>query len=81
MPEWRALLEDAGFEIVAEQRAAMDLLEPARLIADEGVEGAMRVIWNALHDEEALARVREMRTMFRKNKDNLGAISLVARKK
>jgi hemerythrin-like domain-containing protein/SAM-dependent methyltransferase len=78
--EWRALLEEAGFEIVAEHRTPMELLEPGRLIADEGLSGAVHIVWNALHDEEALSRVREMRSVFRKYKDHLGAISLVGRK-
>jgi hypothetical protein len=56
----------------------MELLEPARLIADEGVNGAVHILWNALHDAEALARVREMRAVFHKYHDNLSAIALVA---
>jgi|GEM_PF-74304 len=78
--EWRSLLEGAGFEIIAEHRTPMELLEPGRLIADEGISGAMHIVWNALHDEEALSRIREMRSVFRKYHDHLGAISLVARK-
>jgi hemerythrin-like domain-containing protein/SAM-dependent methyltransferase len=79
--EWRALLEDAGLIVEAEHRAPMALLEPARLIADEGIGGALHIMWNALHDEEALARVREMRAVFRRYHDNIGAVALVARKK
>lgn len=78
--EWRSLLEAAGFEIIAEHRTPMELLEPGRLIADEGISGAIHIVWNALHDEEALSRIREMRSVFRKYHDHLGAISLVARK-
>jgi len=77
--EWRALLEEAGFEITAEHRTPMELLEPGRLISDEGISGAVHILWNALHDEEALSRIREMRSVFRKYKDHLGAISLVAK--
>ena len=79
--EWRAMLEKAGFEITAEHRAPMNLLEPGRIISDEGVNGAVHLLWNALHDEEALARVREMRSVFRKYADHIGAVSLVGRKK
>jgi len=78
--EWRALLENAGFAVIDEHHAPMELLEPARLIADEGISGAFHIFWNALHDEEALARVREMRAVFRKYRDHIGAIALVAHK-
>jgi hypothetical protein len=78
---WRALLEREGFTVAAERRAPMDLLEPARLIEDEGIGGALHVIWNALHDPEALARVREMRAVFRRYHDHLGAVALVAAKR
>jgi len=75
--EWRALLEGEGLTVEAEHRVPMELLEPARLIADEGVNGALHIVWNALHDAEALARVREMRAVFRKYQDHLAAIALV----
>ncbi len=78
--EWRELLGTAGFAVVNEKSAPMELLEPARMIADEGLSGAFHIFWNALHDEEALARVREMRAVFRKYRDHIGAIALVAHK-
>jgi hemerythrin-like domain-containing protein/SAM-dependent methyltransferase len=78
--EWRELLGNAGLAVVDEHRAPMELLEPARMIADEGVAGAFQIFWNALHDEEALARVREMRAVFRKYREHIGAIALVAHK-
>ena len=67
--------------VKVEYSAPMALLEPQRLIADEGAEGAFRIVWNALNDEEALARIREMRAVFRKYHDHLAAIALIARKK
>lgn len=79
--EWRELLESEGLTIEAEHRVPMELLEPARLIADEGLTGAIHIVWNALHDAEALARVREMRAVFRKHHDHLAAIALVGVKR
>lgn len=79
--EWRALLESEGLTVESEHRVPMELLEPARLIADEGVSGALHIVWNALHDEESLSRVREMRAVFRKYHDHLAAIALVGVKK
>jgi len=76
--DWRALLESAGLEVIAERHAPMELLEPARLIQDEGVGGALQIVWNALHDKEARTRMCEMRAVFRKYHDHLEAIALVA---
>jgi cyclopropane fatty-acyl-phospholipid synthase-like methyltransferase len=78
--EWRKLLADAGLEVITEYQVPMELLEPSRLVADEGVSGALHIVWNALHDAEALARMSEMRTVFRKYHSHLAAIALVARK-
>lgn len=76
--EWRALLKDAGLTVREEFFAPMALLEPQRLLADEGAEGAFRFAWNALNDEEALKRLRSMRATFRKYKDHLSAVALVS---
>ena len=58
--------------------AAMSLLEPRRLIRDEGVAGALRFAWNVLHDSEARRRVIEMRSVFRQYRKELAAVALVA---
>jgi hypothetical protein len=58
----------------------MSLLEPARLIADEGLFGALRFARNVLLDAEARSRVLEMRSTFRRNRKRLGAVAITARK-
>jgi SAM-dependent methyltransferase len=78
--EWRALLEAEGFEIETVASAPMHLLEPARLVRDEGVRGAARLAMNILRNPVARRRVREMRRVFRKHQQQLGAVMLVARK-
>lgn len=78
--QWHTLLEEAGFVVTQEHHAPMELLEPARLIQDEGLGGALHIIWNALHDEEALARVREMRAVFSRYRDHLSAVAITAQK-
>ena len=75
--EWRTLLESEGFEVQAEQTAPMSLLEPGRLIRDEGLRGTLRFVWNLLRDSEARQRVLEMRAVFRRNRKQLGAVSIV----
>ena len=79
--EWRSLLESEGFTIHSVNEASMSLLEPGRLIRDEGVFGALRFVSNLLRDSEARRRVLEMRSVFRRNRENLGAVALTAIKK
>jgi hypothetical protein len=76
--EWRSLLESEGFEIHSVEMASMSLLEPGRLIRDEGVAGALRFVRNLLRDTQARRRVLEMRSVFRRNRKHLGAVALIA---
>jgi hypothetical protein len=78
--EWRSLLESEGFEVKAIETTSMSLLEPGRLIKDEGVRGALRFALNVLKDGEARRRVFEMRRSFRRNRKILGAVALLATK-
>ncbi|MCC7517705.1 MAG: methyltransferase domain-containing protein [Verrucomicrobiae bacterium] len=76
--EWRELLEAAGFSIEAETSAPMHLLEPGRLIRDEGFFRALRFAFKVVRSPEARRRVFSMRRMFRKHRRRLAAIALVA---
>lgn len=76
--EWRALLESEGFRIQSVETASMNLLEPRRLISDEGWAGALRFAWNVLNDSKARRRVLEMRSVFRRHRKELGAVAIVA---
>jgi hypothetical protein len=76
-PEWRNLLECAGFRIVWESRAPMRLLEPGRLLSDEGLTGALRFVANVLRRPDARRRVAGMRRLFREYRSNLEAVALV----
>ncbi|MFR0354247.1 class I SAM-dependent methyltransferase [Streptomyces sediminimaris] len=75
---WVALLAAEGFTVTARRRAPMALLEPRRLIADEGLGNAVRIAGRALRDPAARPRVRQMRRVFRRHRDHLGAIALIA---
>ena len=77
VPEWRTLLEAEGFTINAEATAPMHLLEPNRLIQDEGLWGAFRFVGNVIRDKEARHRVKTMRKVFQKYEEHLAAIMLV----
>lgn len=76
--EWRELLAWAGFEIRSEATAPMHLLEPGRLIRDEGLFGALRFVLNVVRMPEARRRVFAMRRLFRAHRKHLTAIVFVA---
>jgi ubiquinone/menaquinone biosynthesis C-methylase UbiE len=79
--EWQGLLESEGFLVQAHIKAPMHLLEPWRLIQDEGMLGALRFAFNLLCNRDARRRVLGMRRVFRRNRDNLAAVVFVAQKK
>jgi len=79
--EWRSLLMSEGFDIQSVETAPMSLLEPGRLIRDEGVAGALRFVWNLIRDREARQRVLEMRSVFRRQRKQLGAVAITGIKR
>jgi phospholipid N-methyltransferase len=79
--EWRSLLDSQGFEIQSVETAPMSLLEPGRLIRDEGLAGSLRFVWNLLRDSEARERVLEMRSVFRQQRKQLGAVAIIGIKR
>lgn len=78
--EWRQLLEAGGFCVERVRLAPMNLLRPARLIADEGLWGALKFVRNVVADRDARQRVLMMRRVFHKHRAHLSAISIIARK-
>lgn len=78
--EWCACLEQRGFKVEKVAHAPMNLLRPARLIADEGLFRALRFVGNVLMDHDARRRVLMMRRTFHKHRAHLQAISIVASK-
>jgi len=78
--EWRDLLLGVGFQIQSEATTPMRLLEPRRLLQDEGLFRTLRFALNVLRAPEARKRVVSMRDIFRKHRHHLAAISFVALK-
>ena len=60
--------------------APMALLEPRRVIADEGLFGALRFAKNVLVHRDGRKRVLGMRRTFRKHRERLAAVAIVATK-
>lgn len=75
--EWTDLLTGAGFEVVSVDRAPMALLQPRRVIADEGVLGALRIVGNVLTHPAARKRVMHMRKTFNRYREHLTAVAIV----
>jgi hypothetical protein len=60
--------------------APMALLQPRRVIAHEGLFGALRFARNLLLQPVARRRVLLMRGTFRKHREQLTAVAIVAHK-
>ena len=75
--EWQELFESAGLRVDKEETTGFELLEPRRVIADEGLFGAMRVAFNMLRDPAARRRVLTMRRAIKQHADHMRAIMLI----
>lgn len=79
--EWIALLAQAGLEAVMVYENGMDLLEPRRMLADEGIWRCLKIAFKALSNKHARHAMFAMRANFKKYHDNMGGICIVARKR
>lgn len=75
---WVDRLESAGFTVTWRAVEPMALLEPRRVLADEGLLGAFRIGYNLLRRPRARRRVRSLRRIFDRYEAQLRAIALVA---
>jgi len=75
--EWMRILEETGFRIEWQTTAPMHLLEPARILRDEGVGGVLRIAGNVLRKPAARRRLCSMRRMFRRYASHLMAVAIV----
>ncbi|WP_295650889.1 class I SAM-dependent methyltransferase [uncultured Dietzia sp.] len=79
--EWSELFETAGFEVEATELRPMALLQPRRMLADEGVVGLARIVRNLLRDADARKRVLAMRKTFTTHDEHISAVGFVLRKR
>ena len=79
--EWSALLEAQGFAVAAPVTAPMHLLEPRRLVRDEGLARALGFVWKVATRPTARRRILEMRATFRAYAVHIGGIAIVAVKR
>ena len=78
--DWRAALEGVGLVVEETRIAPMALLKPGRVIADEGVLGALRIVRNVVRDKDLRGRVLTMARTFKKYDRHLCGVAIVARK-
>ncbi len=75
---WESLLAEQGLVVEESFCVPLHLLEPKRLVADEGVLGAAKFVFNVLRKPDARKRVVAMRRAMSANSENLQAIGIVA---
>lgn len=78
--EWVGLFEQNGLKVTWSNEAPMDLLEPRRVLGDEGWRGSLRIAFNMITTPVLRQRILAMRRLFRKYGEHLGAISLVGQR-
>lgn len=78
--EWKELFEKQGFEIIKITYNPMHLLEPKRIIQDEGFFRALKIGFNILTHSKARKRIKAMRNAFMSNEKHMQAISIIAQK-
>ena len=77
--EWAELFEKNGMQVVWSTTVPMHLLEPARLLRDEGLWGGLRIAFNMARKPLLRKRITAMRRLFRRYETSLCAISIVGR--
>ena len=75
---WRTAFTEAGLTVVKHQTGPMGLLNPARIIQDEGVVDAAKFFWNVLTQPRIRQRLLPMRQVFNQYAQDLGYLLQVA---
>lgn len=78
--QWGYLLTQAGFKIEQVEIAPMALLEPICILKDEGFTHGIHFLYRVMRNPEARARIGGMHKIFRKYREHLAAIMIVAEK-
>lgn len=79
LPEWRRLLDDGGFDVEFEETGAMTLLDVGTFLSDEGVLGSLAFTGRCLAHPSVIGPIAQMWRVFRRYRDNLGAVVITAR--
>jgi phospholipid N-methyltransferase len=75
--EWKDLLEQQGLKVTWCSEADLDLLEPRRMLQDEGIFRCLKIACNILKDGVLRQRILAIRRIFHRYREHLGAISII----
>ena len=78
--EWIRLFNENGLKVIWSGKAPMHLLEPQRVLQDEGFMGSLSIAFRMAANPTLGRRVLAMRRIFNKYGEHLGAISLVGQR-
>ena len=78
--EWCTLLKNEGFTIKEVYSSPMHLLEPGRILSDEGFFRTLKIGFNILIHPTAKNRIMKMRKIFRKYERQMTAFAIIAEK-
>ncbi|MFV0540866.1 MAG: class I SAM-dependent methyltransferase [Aestuariibaculum sp.] len=78
--EWVTLLKKEGFEVVSINKNPMHLLEKKRIVQDEGLFRSLKIFFNIATHPKERKQILAMRKVFRKYKNNMNAVAIVAKK-
>lgn len=77
---WQNLLKQAGFKVIDYKILPMHLLEPKRLLQDEGFIGTLKFVFNVITHKTARTRLFKLKNTFKKYNNHLNAIAIIAEK-
>lgn len=75
--EWKQLMERQGLKVIWNCQADLDLLEPGRMLQDEGILRCLKIACNVLRDSTLRQRILAIRKIFHRYREYLGAVSMV----
>ncbi len=78
--EWKTLFQQEGFAVKKIYTNEMHLLEPKRILDDEGFLRTLKIGYHILAHPPARKRILQMRKTFRKHQKHINAIALIAEK-
>ncbi|MGB6093873.1 MAG: class I SAM-dependent methyltransferase [Moheibacter sp.] len=78
--EWEDILTSEGFKIKEVFTSPMLLLERKRVVEDEGLLRSLKIGFNILTHPDAKKRILDMRSVFRKYRNNMNAVAIIAEK-
>lgn len=78
--EWVDLLQAHDLTMNLTNTAPLHLLEPGRIISDEGLFRTLFIAWNAILNPQARKRMLDMRALFKAYEPYLEAFTMIATK-